>query len=598
MSKSLIHNILLIAIIVFAAIIRSINIGKFGLYGDEKYSLMVVNGISWEGATQKEIFAKNDKGEPIKKYFTPKEFWSSLSFSDFDEAIIRTDNGNSSTFYGFLFVWKSIFGQTDGALRMMGVLFDCLTILLLFYFCKNILNLPIVGLISGFFAAIEPFLIAYSHQVRNYPVGIFLTLLSVYFLFLILKSESKKESKYWLYLGYGLSVVLGILCHFYVVLFIFCQFIFLLFRYLKNLQIVKRFIITYIVSFFFIGLWFTIGSGRKTIATFQEKDQIFRNMVKNQGDKGVELSFVTVANFENIKNKITTIFTDNFVLTNDILGKLNGKLNLLFCLFLSGIFILLLNFSKEEKKTNKNYDYVIIAVVISILFYFVFSINPLYYSYLSVVFLLVHLILRFHLQNPDWKFHFLSFVFITLFLPIIITVLAALRAGHTANIYQKYLSFGLPIAFILMALAIWLLYNFKSYLAYLFLFMLSIYMVKIAKIDWQVLNDNYIKYTIMTEPRKQNPHYLAANQLIKLYQPGDTIIYPNPGHTSFDAYDPQMKEDYVSVVDAQLTNIYLPQTATYIQRVEATEPNKIYLYQKKLNRKIMIFDFEGKKFRY
>lgn len=598
MQKVLINNLLLIFILALAIFIRSINIGKFGLYGDEKYSIMVMNGISWEGATQREIFQKDSLGQPIKKYFTPKQFWASLSFSDFDEAIYRTDNGNSATYYMLLKLWKNIFGQSDAALRWMGVLFDCFTIILLFLFCKNILKLPIVGYISGFLAAIEPFMLAYSHQVRNYPVGIFLTLFSAYIFFKILKNEANGIVNFRLYFAYGLVVLLSILCHFYVVMFIFCQFILLIVNYLRDIKVLKRFVITYIISFAFLGLWFTIGSGRYTISTFKEKDQIFLNMVNSKLPLGADLGNITKANYENIKNKVEPIIYDNFLLLNNIYTKITGKFNLILCLLLS--FILLGLLVNEKKVSNKNVRmvYFLIPIIISVFFYFLFTLNPLYYIYLSIVFVLVFLLINDLLRNDKWRNLFVQYGLISFLLPIIITILAAVKAGHTANIYQKYLSFGLPFGFILMAMGIWQLTKRKSVLAYLYLLILAFYLIDIYEVNRNILEDNYPKYTIMPKPRLSNPYISVANSLEELYQPGDTIIYPNAGHAKFDKFDPQMQESYVSIVDAQLTNIYLPKNADYWQRVDANEPNKVFLYQKAENKKLLIFDFEGSKYRY
>lgn len=568
------------------------------MYGDEKYSIMVVNGISWEGATQKGIFDKNDRGELKNKYFTPKQFWDELSFSDFDEAIMRTDNGNSATYYALLWIWKSLFGQSDGALRWMGVLFDCGTILLLFIFCKNILNLPFVGLISAFFGAIEPFLLAYSHQVRNYSVGIFLTLLSIYLFFKILNNKSMKRVNYWLYFGYGFTVLLGILCHFYVVLFIFSQFMALIINQFRNFTLLKRFGVTYIISFFLLGLWFIIGGGRNTYATFKEKDIIFQNMVKDQSTDAINFSNASVATFTNVFNKITPIFTDNFILTNNLMANINGKLNMLFCIFLSVVLGYILHISNGKISTKKNLTYSLISCLVIGGFYYLFSNNPLYYIYLSFIFILLFVVAKFYFKDRNWKENYLNFSLIALLLPFILTVLAAIKSGHTANIYQKYLSFGFPICFIFMSIGIWQLANYTSCLKYVLLIVFGCYLYKIHNIDYQILHDNYPKYTIMAKPRGINPYIFAAEKLKNTYQLGDTIIYPNTGHATFDKYDAQMKKDYVSIIDAQLTNIYLPKTADFIQRVDGSEPDKLFLYQAKSKSKLLIFDFEGKKYRY
>jgi hypothetical protein len=42
-----------------------------------------------------------------------------------------------------------------------------------------------------------------------------------------------------------------------------------------------------------------------------------------------------------------------------------------------------------------------------------------------------------------------------------------------------------------------------------------------------------------------------------------------------------------------LVNVYLPPTATYWQRIDPAEPDRIVLVQKKTGRKTLIFDLKG-----
>jgi uncharacterized membrane protein len=595
--KTNFNSILLIAIIALAAILRFTNIGSYGLGGDEKYSLMVVNGISWEGATQPNVFGRNEKGLLIKKYFTPKQFWDDLTISDIDEALIRTDNGNSSTYYALLYVWKSLFGQADGTLRVLGVFFDLLSILLVFLFCKNILNSNNTGLIAALFIAIEPFLIAYSHQIRNYPVGTFLTLLAAYLFFKILKNESQKQISLPMYFAYGLVVLMGVLCHFYIALFLFCHFLVLIICYLRNFQLLKRFIVTYIIAFSFVGLWFTIGSARDTFETLKSKDIIFANIVKNPPKPNTFAGWVEAPTYENFKSKIGPIIADNYLITNDIFQHLNGKLNLIFCVLLAFCFCFLLYLS--QIKSGNKWLYSGISLLLVAIFYFIFTNNQLYYIYLSLVFVtVIVLISQSVLSGSVQQKQFVLLAILSLIVPIAISILGAYRAGHTANIYQKYVSYGLPIAAIIMAFGINSLKTLKTPIAYMILIIIGIYVGSIYKTIGLVLGEKIGKYTIFNSPRIKNPYIFVAKQIENTYQPGDTIIYPsNIAHT-FAGYDPQMDGNKISVIDAQLTNIYLPKKAEYIQRVDAAEQNKLFIYRKKENKRELIFDFEGNKFRY
>ena len=95
------------------------------------------------------------------------------------------------------------------------------------------------------------------------------------------------------------------------------------------------------------------------------------------------------------------------------------------------------------------------------------------------------------------------------------------------------------------------------------------------------------------EPRKVNPYTLSATQIQQKYAKGDTVLYPSisvekRGGIGMPSY---------SVVDAQLTNFYLPKDSEIIQKVDINEPDKIIL-QKADGNKLLIFDFKGTKFRY
>ena len=81
------------------------------------------------------------------------------------------------------------------------------------------------------------------------------------------------------------------------------------------------------------------------------------------------------------------------------------------------------------------------------------------------------------------------------------------------------------------------------------------------------------------------------------YTPGDTILYPNRNRVIYDA-QLEKTPSQVALLDAQLVNVYLPHDARYIQRIDPGEPNRIVLVKGQTGRKILIFNFEGSKYRY
>ena len=99
------------------------------------------------------------------------------------------------------------------------------------------------------------------------------------------------------------------------------------------------------------------------------------------------------------------------------------------------------------------------------------------------------------------------------------------------------------------------------------------------------------KYTYFEKPRIKNPYWQAAKELKKQYAPGDTILYPNPPRV---IYSEEIDKTFskVALLDAQLVNVYLPSQATYFQRVDPDEPDKIVLVKGKAGQKITIFDLK------
>ncbi len=104
-------------------------------------------------------------------------------------------------------------------------------------------------------------------------------------------------------------------------------------------------------------------------------------------------------------------------------------------------------------------------------------------------------------------------------------------------------------------------------------------------------NSNF--HSDIDEPRKNNPYQLVASKILQNYAEGDTVLYSNHQDTTPGGKDiPSF-----SVVDAQLTNFYLPKKSQNKQRVNQQKPEKNIL-KKKNGTEIILFDFEGVRFRY
>lgn len=586
MTKS---TIFLIFILCIALVMRLINIDKFGIGGDEKYSLTVMHGMSYEGATQKE--------EIFKPIFNQKKLWESLTFKDYDEAIIRTDNGNSASYYVVLNVWKSVFGISEFSLRFLNVLFDLGSIILIFLLALLMFKNYKIGLIASFFVAFDPFLIGYSHQIRNYPMGVFVSLASIYFFFLIL--ENVKNNKNWkLYFAYGFFVLLGIFSHYYVAFFVLCHFLILVIFHLRDWTIVVRFGIVYSVIACLLILWFTIGSGRETIATLKYKDEVYKAMTLNPSKPAAFNNWLTVPTVANLKAKIVPILADSFLITSQLYENLNGNKNGLLALLIGLLLAICLVQLKHNLLPFKELFTLGAILIILMLGFVLYNKNFLSFSYLSVVVAFIGFV-SYQLFQKHWKVSIKLGLFIafSLIIPMILSVLGAVKAGHTANLYNKYFSFALPIYSLILAWFCFQLFHEKHWINLLFLAVIGIYsMVQLGAIIPKIWQDNYSKYTTFSGNRAFNPYTLLAQKIETNYQKGDIVYFPSYTTTAFETVDSTATVNY-SVVDAQLTSLYLPKNADINMAIDKKEKDLCYLL-KKNGQKLILFNFEGAKYRY
>ena len=186
------------------------------------------------------------------------------------------------------------------------------------------------------------------------------------------------------------------------------------------------------------------------------------------------------------------------------------------------------------------------------------------------------------------------FILLLSFIPLISLVIFAHQDGNTFRIIPRYIAYAYAFNLILISLIIKDLWQKDNLTKYAIFFFFGIQFFMIIRLDFSIWNDTAPRYFMsFVQPRKMNPYEFSANKIQHEYAKGDTVIYPS---TFIEKTGGILMPKY-SVVDAQLTNFYLPKTSEIMQRVEPNEPNKIFL-KKADGKELLIFDFEGAKYRY
>ena len=128
----------------------------------------------------------------------------------------------------------------------------------------------------------------------------------------------------------------------------------------------------------------------------------------------------------------------------------------------------------------------------------------------------------------------------------------------------------------------------KSIILSLLLFFQTFQTAKILRDFYQ---DKPQKYA-PSNNRIFNPYVTLAEKIEKKYSLGDTILYPSLYQNVFSTAIKKDIRDFDNI-DAQLTNLYLPKDATYIQRINTNEKNRVILV-KKNHQKFILFDFQDR----
>ena len=151
----------------------------------------------------------------------------------------------------------------------------------------------------------------------------------------------------------------------------------------------------------------------------------------------------------------------------------------------------------------------------------------------------------------------------------------AIKGGHTNSIQQRYSGFSFPYVIILVSLLLQYISALQSPVKYLIYFFLLIQCYFVAQRLQEFYADRSLKYGGFINPRVPNPYAAAARKIREVYQKGDTIFYP--------AFKLQILSEMdrtflpYSLQDAQLTNLYLPKDADYIQIMDTTQVDRILL---------------------
>jgi len=522
--------VLFFSLLTLGIFLRVYHLGNFSLFSDERSSVLLgvanINQGGMGGLMNPE------------KTFTPADFWASRGIRAWFDADARGDvSGNSLLHDMLLKLFAFLFGKSDEAMRSVSVLFNVLTLWLMYLWSKKIKPLQKWSLLILGLAVIEPFFVIYSQQVRNYATSLFFTTASNYFFWNLIQENSEPNSKLrknWF--AWILSSIAALFSTYLTGLVIVGQFIFLLFlRY--PMKYWFRMIIGLAIILFPLILWMVFGPGQYFLQFQADAAEQLLGFIKANGEIPGWLELSTP---HNIFRRTVSILSDQFLWTNDLYVKHGYKVGTIILIaFIFWVFAWLRKIDFEERKI-----YILGVIQIS--------------------------------------------------LPIIFLFIAALKAGTTSGFFLRYASFGLPFGiFISVGFFAYQWNNGIWVKAIICLFLVS-QTYFLVQMFLPLYSDKPQKYTFSYD-RGPNPYIKIADLIKEKYKSGDTVVYPSSMSNFLDSK--HMRNRIVDPTDAQNVNLYFSEKDQFIQRVDSYNRDSIMLHR--LNgQKLLIFDFEKRKYRY
>jgi 4-amino-4-deoxy-L-arabinose transferase-like glycosyltransferase len=238
---------LLSLFIIGSLLIRLNHLESHSLTQNELMTLCRVNGIDANMTPGLTLNVELDST------FTQQDLREHRTFNNVVSATIA-DSGNAAAYNVMLFWWAGLFGDSNIALRSLSVVFGVLTVLLGYYFCRQLFNERTAN-IAAALLSFHPVLVEYGQLARAYIPAAFLILLATYSIYQV--SVAKRHT--WLHIPlYVLVLNLSLLSH-YVTLYVFISHVLLVAIFHSHRKALIQYAIMAVVGFGLFSVWLFNG---------------------------------------------------------------------------------------------------------------------------------------------------------------------------------------------------------------------------------------------------------------------------------------------------------------------------------------------------
>lgn len=572
-------------LLLLAALPRVWNLGKYSLFVDEKYTLLNAQGICVGGSNQPELQTTG--------YFTNQDAWKTRSAKDYFEAVARSDFGTHIVYNYLLHAWTIPFGYSDTAMRSLSVLLGLVAIFLVYYLVNSYLGDTNIAYFAAFLVAFDPLMITLNRIARSYSLSFVLLLLATLFFLKIVEIQVINRRKIIFIALYTLLVSLSILNHYLNFLLPLAHGV----LFLRNNRSVKDWGLMALAAATVSGIlfwWIQAGGGQYSLKFLADKNALHYQLSQLPPEKNPMRGTADPSTFQHVFTKATGLFFDLSIIGNHLFEFLKGVKNL----FISAAIGLILTFFALQKFQFTKLIHLFVGLGI-LLLGSIFFVGPIYKLFFSSIFFLFlflasHTLYQKYKQGPLTRKYFLAIVALSVLIPWFYIIFDAFKSGHTTALSQRYIGFSSPFMAIFISFAYLKYSQYPKWVQLSGICLLLFQGVQTYRDIESIVLDTSPKYTFFSEPRISNPYIQIAEQVNEMYETGDTLLIPNRNEGLYTGF---VSEDAIKIEDAQYVNMYLSKNKTIIQRINPAEPDLFILKKSDGNQRIL-FDFEGRKYRY
>jgi hypothetical protein len=225
---------------------------------------------------------------------------------------------------------------------------------------------------------------------------------------------------------------------------------------------------------------------------------------------------------------------------------------------------------------------------------FFFTNHKLQFCILSVSLFALSFIPDLHKNASREQRSRLWLLYMMALVPTLFLILMSFKNGHTYGITQRYSGFSFPYVIILLSLLLQFYTTLQAEFRVLIFVFLAAQLYFVGLRLKEFYEDRSPKYGYFAVPRVRNPYMEAAKKIEATYQPGDTIYYPSPRYEITSEMDRTFLP--YSIHDAQITNLYFPKNAQYVQAMDTTQNERIWIRKKGRPEPVEIMKLTGKRY--